>query len=507
MNSTQRFLFIFVICFYLFLSCLYLFCGTIHLDEGAYLYASRAVYHHQLPYRDFFFLQPPVYPYVYGFFQLFAPGFLTARLTSVVLGLLSALFLAGTAYKLGSRNAAFITLVLIASNSFQIYFFTITRLYALTCFFLSIGWYLIASYRRPGWVPSAFITICFTLAVATRLTTLPILLLAFLYLLFTGKTIPAKILPVGISIAFLAAIFSPFILSMPLSQLWFNLLGMNLSLHSHNPVASLVQKASATSHLIRFYFLILLMAGALILSVLTHRDNRRLKTIHRFSTTPLGILWIMAASVFLAHTTAKIYQVSYQTIIMPLIACLVAVYWDGVMKNSSRPVRNILRTVFLVGAVLTPLSYGKSSIRFIDGKPAYFALKAQTDLVESLCGKDELVFTADSALVPTNANRNILPGMAGSDLFPDWSTQKCNAFHVLNFEIMTKYVRGERAKVLIHGDRSFSLSLPYLEPISQGTREAFLREIKSHYRLVKTTPNLFIPSSKTYYYIRKESSP
>src|SRR5690242_9098459 len=35
-------------------------------DEGVYAYASRLAVHGRLPYRDFFYEQAPLLPYVYG---------------------------------------------------------------------------------------------------------------------------------------------------------------------------------------------------------------------------------------------------------------------------------------------------------------------------------------------------------------------------------------------------------------------------------------------------------
>ena len=35
-------------------------------DEGFYLMASRLVFEHRVPYRDFFFTQTPLLPFVYG---------------------------------------------------------------------------------------------------------------------------------------------------------------------------------------------------------------------------------------------------------------------------------------------------------------------------------------------------------------------------------------------------------------------------------------------------------
>ena len=48
--------------------------GNLNQDEGWYLYAAQRVAEGAMPYRDFFFTQGPVMPYVYGALeQVWAP--------------------------------------------------------------------------------------------------------------------------------------------------------------------------------------------------------------------------------------------------------------------------------------------------------------------------------------------------------------------------------------------------------------------------------------------------
>ena len=127
---------------YIVMSITYLFFGQLHLDEGAYLYASKAVYRGALPYRDFFFLQPPLFPYIYGLIQIVLPGLLYARLTSILFGFLATLFLMKLVHQLSDYKGGLVFLALITMTPFQLYFFSISRLYALSAFFISLGSYL-----------------------------------------------------------------------------------------------------------------------------------------------------------------------------------------------------------------------------------------------------------------------------------------------------------------------------------------------------------------------------
>jgi len=305
-------------------------------------------------------------------------------------------------------------------------------------------------------------------------------------------------------ILFLVLSFGPLILLTDIDILWFNLLGMNLSLHSHDLTANLLQKIRATSQLCRFYFFVILLTVPLVVLFLRQLKSLLFKPLLTKIFSPVGMLWLMTTSLIAVHSIAKIYQVSYQTIIMPLLICLLSVEWVKIYRETTVQTKKLLASGLMAGCLLTLLSYGRTSISLINGKPAMAVLAEQARFVRDNSKPGDQIFSADSALVPVEAGRSVLPGMAGSDLFPDWPTQKCLKYNVLNFELMKKYVCSRKAPILIHGDRSFSLSLPYLEPINPEVREDFLNEIKREYKLVKTYPNLFIPGTSTYYYVLKE---
>ncbi len=489
---------------YWLLSLTYVIAGRLHLDEGAYLYAARSVYRGEILYRDFFFLQPPLHPYIYGIPQLIFPGLLAGRLTSLFLGLIATVLLIRTAIRLGGRNAGIITLAIIASNSFQIYFFTITRLYSLTCLLLVLGCCFLVSRHELTPVRATLSLMSFALALGTRLTTLPVFCLALLYVIIQSRTLRGKLIPGLLSILVLLAIFLPFAYLAGPDRLWFNLLGMNLSLHSHDLTANLLQKARATSQLVRFYFLAFVMSIPLIPIYFQRIRNQSFREFLRDVTSIRGFLWVLTLGLLSVHTIAKIYQVSYQTIVMPIFIMMTAVEWSRIYSDSAPETRRVFKYLLLAGCVLSVLAYGRESLSIIDGKPAYMALREQAQFVKDHSETSHRIFSADSALIAVEADRRLLTGMAGSDLFPDWTTEQCQHFNVLNFDIMESYVNEKSGRILIHGDRSFSLSLPYLKPIHPGKREAFLKLVKSRYTLEKVFSNLYIPGSKTYYYLAND---
>jgi len=199
------------------------------------------------------------------------------------------------------------------------------------------------------------------------------------------------------------------------------------------------------------------------------------------------------------HSTAKLYQVSYQTIIMPLFMCLLAVELRHLYDSFRQESRFIASTAFKILFVLSILAYGRTSLSLIDGRPALAALWEQAAFIRAHTDPGDRIFSADSALAPIEADRDILTGMAASDLFADWSTDKCRYYNVLNFDIMEEYVREQAGAMLIYGDLSFNLSLPYLEPVSQARRDTLLKLIGRYYSEKRTFPNLTLPGTQTHY--------
>ncbi|HPQ41917.1 MAG TPA: hypothetical protein PLV45_16230, partial [bacterium] len=486
---------------YLLISIIYVFAGAIHLDEGAYMYAANAVYRGQLLYQDFFFLQPPLHSYIFGLVQLLFHGLLFGRLTSVLFGIASTLYLMRLARSLdaqaGQTGSRIMLLALMAATPFQLYFFTITRLYALTAFFISAGCYYVFRHEKPTPADTVPGTIFLALAVGTRLTVLPLLLLVLLYLLISSRTHIHRFIPVAITIAVLSAVYIPFVVIAGPDRLWFNLLGMNLSLHSHNLTANLVQKARATRQLIRYYFLAWILLAPLAVDAARTLKNNPLRRLIQGVKTPRGYLWLVTLTMLLVHSTAKLYQVSYQTIIMPLLFCLLAVEWRRKIIAFQPPSRRISGVIFPVICVLSILAYGRTSISIIEGRPALMALWEQEAFIREHTEPGQRVFSADSALAVIEADRDVLKGMAASDLFAGWSTEKCTYFNVLNFPIMEELIRDQAGAMVIYGDLSFNLSLPFLEPIPGDQRNTFLDLIDRYYSRIRTFPNLTLPGTRT----------
>ncbi|MGO9570243.1 MAG: ArnT family glycosyltransferase [Desulfomonilaceae bacterium] len=127
-----------------------LFCPISHLrlvdgDEGYYLLAARLVSEGKLPYRDFFFPQMPLIPYVYALWmKMTGISWHFARWLSAVfavsLGL--AIFLQ-TIRLTGRRKAGLIALLLFSFNTLALLWLTVIKTYALSSMLLFLAFAVI----------------------------------------------------------------------------------------------------------------------------------------------------------------------------------------------------------------------------------------------------------------------------------------------------------------------------------------------------------------------------
>lgn len=113
-------------------------------DEGFYLMASRLVFEHRVPYRDFFFTQMPLLPYVYGLWmQIAGRSWGSARIFSAILAALLGTILFACICRETRRPAvALLAVVLFTSSTLIFAWFTIVKTFALAAIFLFLAFHL-----------------------------------------------------------------------------------------------------------------------------------------------------------------------------------------------------------------------------------------------------------------------------------------------------------------------------------------------------------------------------
>ena len=111
--------------------------GEHHVDEGFYHYIAHISAQNELPYRDYIYVQTPLFPLVYGsIFKIIGTDHAIARGFTAFLGLIAILLAGKFANKSSGRRGVAVAMGLIVFQPFTIYYLTIIKLYALASLFI-----------------------------------------------------------------------------------------------------------------------------------------------------------------------------------------------------------------------------------------------------------------------------------------------------------------------------------------------------------------------------------
>lgn len=163
-------------------------------DEGFYLLASRLVFDHKIPYRDFFFTQMPLLPYCYGLWLHFTgASWLSARaLAAGLTAALGALLYIKVSSVTGRCLWGIFAVVLFVSNTHIFAWFTVAKTYSLSTLLLFVAYFLISRFVPASPGSAAFIAGLFLgLATDVRLY-MAGLVPVFLVWLYRNREVRAK---------------------------------------------------------------------------------------------------------------------------------------------------------------------------------------------------------------------------------------------------------------------------------------------------------------------------
>ena len=136
-------------------------------DEGVYAYASRLALHGHVPYRDFFYEQMPLLPYVYGaWIGVLGESWYAIRSLSALGAIATGALLFLHVERRAGRRPAFAALALYALCGLVFGYFSIVKTFALASLFLLGAFVLVDGRPRPRWLAAGLLV---GLAVDTRL--------------------------------------------------------------------------------------------------------------------------------------------------------------------------------------------------------------------------------------------------------------------------------------------------------------------------------------------------
>ena len=471
-----------------FVAVLAVWWGAVNQDEGWYLYAARLVGEGKVPYRDFFFTQGPVLPYIYSFMPVH--GLLSGRLVTFAFSVFSVLVAVAFARRLvskESRNAVSLAVfAMLACNLYHMYFTSIPKTYALGTLFVMLG-FLLLSYR---W--NFLAAVSFAFASGTRISLVLILGVVGVGLLVTRfRTLQWLWFGFG-------GIFGLFLV-----YGFFAIDGESLkgllaaqAYHAGRGGFDPFFAVGAVCRLARGY----LAAGAMMFAAIALGKFRRLPgDIGSMASGSIGLRWIAAlsfAAVFLLQLSAPFPYDDYQVPLMPLLAVLIAVPFAERSVLCGDAMRYLF-PVLVSGmcAIASPLLQDwmtNGQDRFWSLKKDRSELSQMRDVARKLETMDPggtMLLTQDLYLA-VEMGRKVPEGleMGPFSYFPNLSDAEAMSINVMNTQRMESLLRSAPCRLAAFSGYGFAISVPKGDETPKAVQNRFRELLNAGYQKVSEVP-------------------
>ncbi|OVE73484.1 hypothetical protein BVX94_03835 [bacterium B17] len=486
--------------------------GELNQDEGWYLYAARLTSEGHMPYVDFATTQGPAMYYIYALANplVTALGVAGGRLFTALLGFATVASASWLAYRLAAPSrkqvAAFFTFALLGANAYQVYYTTIVKTYALTGLLLVLGFVAMSYAIQHRHDHTAFLAgILMGLAAATRTSAafaLPVVVISlFVYRMKSGVTREdlSRSIPVwfacGAALT-LCLLFVPFIVRAP-QGIWFAFFEYHAGRETGSFFMSLLRKGGSMCHLVRAYPIVLGLSVIFGLEWLVKKldSEQKAAQLDLGSKVELAAVILSACVVGAVHLAAPFPYDEYQVMIMPLVVVAVSVFLVGlIQKNSLLNILTLSLVILSVAGVMSSSMVEKWVLRDIDRiwvvsreKTPLGKLREVAGFVREIAGEDGEILTQDAYLAVESKLR--LPHgleMGPFSYYPDWSTEKATARHVLNKEMMLELITNTKAPVIALSGYSFTISSPSVTELSEEEQYELRGALGRRYKLIKT---------------------
>lgn len=481
--------------------------GNLNQDEGWYLQAARLVAQGRQPYRDFFFTQGPVMPYVYA---LLAPlwsawGVLGGRIITAGMGLLSAL-LAGALARRSvplprATEAGILAFTFTAGNLYHVYFTTIPKTYALSACLL-LGGYLVLtlcysrrkrtrSFMSTMWALPAGVLIA--LAAGVRLSLGLLLPLTTLSLLVSWRKSGGAFFWFALGGGLgLALVFGPIMLQVP-EQFVFS-----QTFHVQRGGQDLLFMAGSVARLACAYLPVFLAGfGALIFRLFMgyRRVAPRESGTLGYHGASWSWQWLWAfAGVFILQLFTPFPYDDYQVPIMGLLAAAVT-GWI-INSTSSGGLRSAFLSFWVVGSLLSSFGSPLAQEWFVARQDRFWVVpKKVPDLallrsvardVKALSEGDEVLLTQDLYLAVESGQR-VPTGfeMGPFAYFPELSDAEAQKYRVLNREGLESVLAAAPATVAAYSGYGFAIQAPVMDRVPEDQRCYLLSLLGRNYDSVQ----------------------
>ena len=452
--------------------------GGLNQDEGWYLYSARLVGEGRLPYRDFFFTQGPVFPFIYSVMPVH--GLLSGRIVTVCVSLAATLMAMAFARRLVSperRGLAGLTVfAMLACNLYHVYFTAIPKTYAVGALFVMSGFLLLS--RGMNFLSA----MSFALASGTRISLALMLVVVGIGLLASRPRSPDWLWFGLGGVLGLFLVYGVFALD---AQSLRGLLAAQ-AYHAGRGGFDAFFAAGSVSRLARGY----LALGAVMFA--SWLFGGRDADAHSGGPAPgarrLG--WIAGcgfAAVFILQMSAPFPYDDYEVPIMPILAALISAWFAE--RADSRAMRWFPVLVSGMCAFASPLVQDwmtNGQDRFWSVRKDRSELSQLRDVARRLEALDpggDMLLTQDTYLA-VEMGRRVPPGMEMGPFsyFPSLSTEEASAMHVLNGELMERTIASAPCRLAAVSGYGFAIEAPKGSKTPEEMRQRYVDALLRKYR-------------------------
>ena len=465
--------------------------GGVNQDEGWYLYAARMVGEGKVPYRDFFFTQGPVLPYVYSVMPIH--GLLSGRLVTLAFSAFSVLVAIALARRLVPKECrtavSLAVFALLVCNPYHMYFTSIPKTYALGTLFVMLGFLLLS--RGMNF----FSAISFAFASGTRISLVLLLGVAGVWLMVTDFR---RLHWLWFGIGGLAGLFLVYGFFAVDPQSLEGLLAAQ-AYHAGRGGFDPFFAVGAVSRLVRGYpamgvvlFAALALAGNCAGACRSEEAPARAWSAGFRRMAALGF-----AAVFLLQLSAPFPYDDYQVPLMPLLAVLVAVPFANATVRSGGVLR-FLFPVLVSGmcAFSSPLIQDwmtNGQDRFWTLKKGQSELSQMRDVARKLEAMDpggKMLLTQDLYLA-VEMERKVPEGleMGPFSYFPHLSAAEAKAVNVMDTERMESLLRSAPCRLAAFSGYGFAIEVPKGSETPKSVQERFRAILGEKYQKVDSVPD------------------
>lgn len=465
--------------------------GALNQDEGWYLYAARLVGDGSLPYRDFFFTQGPVLPFLYSAMPIH--GLLSGRLVTAAISLAATLMAIAFARSLvppQRRGAAGLAVfALLACNLYHAYFTAIPKTYAVGALFVMGGFLLLSR----GWSFLAAMSLAF--ASGTRISLVLLLGVVGVWLMAT-RFRRLDWLRFGIGGAMgLFLVYGIF----ALDERSLNGLLAAQAYHAGRGGFDLFFAIGSVSRLARGYLALgAVMFAAFGFRMLRSEAGAASAAADGTAAQPhaKGLMWMAGlgfAAVFLLQMCAPFPYDDYAVPIMPLLVVLISVSFVNGAWRMPNAVRWFPVLVSGMCAFASPLMQDwmtNGQDRFWPRKKDASELSQIRTVAKSLERLDpggDTLLTQDLYLA-VEMGRKVPHGleMGPFSYFPEMSTDKATSIHVMNGELMEGLLKSAPCPLAAVSGYGFAIESPKGAKTPDEVRWRYLDLIGTRYENAMT---------------------